>query len=99
MDASIAYDGNSVSLRNLEKRELLTQTGHLRGQLSTDNSQKSSNVPIENEESKPKNNSQSYYSNFIRSEIKLIRSKILLTKCNLIINRRNYKSEINARES
>ena len=50
MDASIASDGNSVSLRNLEKRVHLTPTGHLRGHLRTDNSQKNANVPIENEE-------------------------------------------------
>ena len=46
-------------------------------------------VPIENEESKPKNNSQSYNSNFIRSEIKLIVTKIQVTKRNHIINRWN----------
>ena len=37
-------------------------------------------VPIENEEFKPKNNSQSYKSKFIPSEIKLTCAKILLSK-------------------
>ena len=36
-------------------------------------------VPIENEESGPKNSSESYNSNFIRSEINLITTEILLT--------------------
>ena len=42
-----------------------------------------------NAESKPKNNLQRNNSNFIQSVIKLMHTKILLTKCHLIINRWN----------
>lgn len=57
------------------------------------------NVPIEKEESKLKNNLQSYNSNFVQYEIKLMCRKILLSKCNHIIHRWNKKSEINVCES
>ena len=57
------------------------------------------NVPIEKEESKLKNNLQSYNSNFVQYEIRLMCRKILLSKCKHIIHRWNKKSKINACES
>ena len=45
-------------------------------------------LTTENEESNPKNNSQLYNSNFIRSKIKLYKH-MLFNKCNQIIDKWN----------
>ena len=58
---------------------------HVRTSLKGWNWLQVTRVSLENEESNPKNNSQLYNSNFIRSEIKL-NKYILFKKCNQIID-------------
>ena len=67
------------------KQQMRKEPCHVRTSLKGWNWLLLTRVSLENEESNPKNNSQLYNNNFIRSEIKLYKY-VLFKKCNQIID-------------